>query len=85
MELLEKYTPDYIIVWGARLYIGLPDLGGHALKMKVSDEYTADVWAYPIKGKNIPALKINHPSMPRGKNWHFWHEVIDKFLNMQEE
>ena len=81
VELLEYYMPDYIIVWGARLYNGLPDLGGHALKLNVSDEYTADVWVYPIHGKNIPALKIYHPSMPRGKNWHFWHEVIAKYLD----
>lgn len=81
VEMLEKYMPDYIIVWGARLYNSLPKLGGHALKMKVSNEYTADVWAYLINGKNIQALKIYHPSMPRGKKWHFWHEVIDKFLN----
>ncbi len=81
LELLEKYMPDYIIVWGARLYNRLPECGGHALKLDVSNEYTADVWVYPINGKNIPALKIYHPSMPRGKNWHFWHEVIDIFLN----
>lgn len=81
VELLEKYMPDYIIVWGARLYNKLPTLGGHASKMKVSDMYTADVKVYSINGKNIPALKIYHPSMPRGKNWDFWHEAIDTFLN----
>ena len=80
MELLEKYSPDKIIVWGVRLYNGLPDLGGHEIKLKVSDEETTDVWMYNINGKDIPALKIHHPSAPTGKNWEYWHEVIGKFL-----
>ena len=84
VELLEKYSPDKIIVWGARLYNDLPDLGGHGLKLKVSDEETADVWVYNVNGKDIPALKIHHPSAPTGKNWEYWHEVIDDFLKREK-
>ena len=80
VELLEKYSPDKIIVWGARLYNGLPGLGGHGLKLKVSNEETADVWVYNVDGKDIPALKIHHPSAPTGKNWDYWHKVISRFL-----
>ena len=80
VELLEKYSPDKIIVWGVRLYNGLPDLGGYGMKLKVSTTDSADVWMYNVKGKDIPALKIHHPSAPTGKNWDYWHEVISNFL-----
>lgn len=80
VELLEKYSPDKIIVWGARLYNGLPGMGGHEAKLIVSDVDNANVWIYNINGKEIPALKILHPSCPRGKNWHYWHIIISRFL-----
>lgn len=82
VELLEKYTPDYIIVWGVRLYNALPDLGGHGGVLRLENEDTADYWVYPIKGKEIPALKIHHPSAPTGREWEYWHKVIDKFINL---
>ena len=82
VELLEKYTPDYIIVWGVRLYNALPDLGGHRGVLRLENKDTADYWVYPIKGKEIPALKIHHPSAPTGREWEYWHKVIDKFINL---
>ena len=83
VELLEKHSPDKIIVWGVRLYNGLPDLGGHGSKLKITNADTADVWHFTIGGKEIPALKIHHPSCPTGKNWDYWHAVISKFLEQQ--
>ena len=78
-ELLETYMPDCIIVWGVRLYDGLPDWGGdHSLLQISQDDYT-DVWTYTIKDKKIPALKVYHPSTPIGKSWPYWHEVYEKF------
>lgn len=82
VELLEEYMPDYIIVWGVRLYNALPDLGGYGGVLKLENEVTADYWVYPINGKNIPALKIHHPSAPTGRQWEYWHKVIDKFNNL---
>ena len=76
-------VPDKIIVWGVRLYNGLPDLGGRGSKLKITNADTADVWHYTIGGKEIPALKIHHPSCPTGKNWDYWHGVISKFLEQQ--
>ncbi len=81
VELLERYMPDYIIVWGARLYNALPDLGGYGEKLKLENGDVADYWMYQIKGKEIPALKIHHPSAPTGRNWEYWHYVIENFIN----
>lgn len=81
-EVLEMYLPDYIIIWGTRLYNGLPNWGGVNSQLRVSDDFSADVWTYTIKGKQIPALKVIHPSTPRGKNWTFWHNVYNKFFEI---
>ena len=81
-ELLEEYMPDYIIVWGVRLYGGLPDWDGEGSILQVNENAKTDVWTYNIKGKRIPAIKVHHPSSPSGKSWNYWHEFYKKFLNM---
>lgn len=81
VELLETYMPDLIIVWGARLYNALPDLGVKGGILKLENGDTTDYWIYPIKGKEILALKIHHPSAPSGRNWGYWNMVINKFIN----
>lgn len=81
VELLETYMPDLIIVWGARLYKALPDLGGKGGEISLKNGDAADYWVYPIKGKKIPALRIHHPSAPSGRNWGYWNMVIDKFIH----
>lgn len=79
-QVLETYLPDYIIAWGNRLYNGLPDWGGeHSLL--TADGNTTDVWTYTINGKNIPMIKVHHPSAPTGKNWEYWHKFYRVFLN----
>ena len=80
-ELLEKYKPDYIIIWGARLYDRLPDWGGKHSVLSVGRDST-DIWTYSIKGKSIPAMKVLHPSTPVGKSWPYWHKFYQKFLGM---
>ena len=81
-ELLEEYMPDYIIVWGARLYGGLPGWDGEESILQVNENAKTKVWTYNIKGKRIPAIKVHHPSAPTGKNWSYWHEFYKKFLNL---
>lgn len=81
-ELLEQYMPDYIIVWGARLYDGLPDLGGVGSKLTIDGLGSTDVWTYTIKGKQIPALKVHHPSAPTGKKRDYWHQFYKAFLKV---
>lgn len=82
-EMLEEYMPDYIIVWGVRLYEGLPDWGGKHSLLQISENDSTDVWTYTIQGKNIPALLVHHPSSPTGKSWPYWHEVYEKFWNFE--
>lgn len=82
-ELLKEYLPDYIIVWGVRLYNGLPDWGGEHTLLQISENDYADVWIYNIDGKKIPALKVYHPSTPIGKSWPYWHEVYEKFWKLK--
>ena len=79
-EILEKYKPDCIIVWGCRLYSLLPHWGGKDSVLKVGNDST-DVFIYNIGGKNIPAMKVYHPSCPKGKSWSYWHKFHEKFLN----
>ncbi len=81
-EVLEKYMPDYIIVWGVRLYNGLPNWNGEGSILHINENAKTDVWTYNIKGKKIPAMKVHHPCTPRGKKWRYWHEFHTKFLNM---
>lgn len=78
-EILEEYMPDYIIVWGVRLYKGLPDLNGIGSKLVLNDNKSIDIWTYTINGKHIPAIKVHHPSSPTGKSWLYWHNVYNKF------
>ncbi len=77
-EILEEYLPDYIIVWGNRLYDGLPDWNGEHAVLTVSENDSTDIWIYTIKGKRIPAMRVVHPSTPIGKNWGYWHDYYEK-------
>ena len=82
VELLETYSPDYIIVWGVRLFNGLPGMDGKGGVLDLGNGDKHDYWVYPIVGKEIPSLKMHHPSCPTGKDWGYWHRVIDKFLKL---
>lgn len=82
-EMLEEYMPDYIIVWGVRLYEGLPDWGGKHSLLQISENDSTDVWTYTIQGKKISALLVHHPSSPTGKSWSYWHEVYEKFWKFE--
>ena len=82
-EMLEEYMPDYIIVWGVRLYEGLPDWGGKHSLLQISENDSTDVWTYTIQGKKIPALLVHHPSSPTGKSWPYRHEVYEKFWKLE--
>lgn len=74
--ILNMYKPDYIIVWGRRLFANLPYENG------VEGEYMPSVdmnsWSYQIDGLTIKILPIYHPSV--GFSWDYWHEVIVEFF-----
>lgn len=79
LELLKKYMPDFIIIWGERLYNGLPDWDGSHSVLEVDGKST-DVWTYNINGKSIPAIKVHHPSSPLGKRWLYWNRFYNAFF-----
>ena len=78
-ELLEQFQPDAIIVWGARLYQLLPAWNGTESQIKVGED-SCQVWQYTIKGKQIPAMSVHHPSAPTGKDWTYWHQFHKAFI-----
>ena len=82
-ELLHAYQPNYIIAWGVRLYDALPDWGGHAGRIQLTTGEREEYWIYSVEGKNIPTLKMHHPSSPTGKQWDYWHRVIVEFLKLK--
>ena len=83
-EILEEFMPDYIIVWGSRLYKVLPPIDGDESKLTIDNGDTTEVWTYNIKGKKIPAMKVWHPCMGLGASWPYWHQYYKQFLNLLE-
>lgn len=79
-EILENHQPDYIIVWGKRLYKALPDWGGYEEKLILDNGDYAPIWHYSINGKDIPAIRVYHPSSSGGKVWTYWHQFHVKFI-----
>lgn len=70
--ILKTYQPDYIIVWGRRLFENLPYANGEA------GEYMSGIdvnpRSYKIEDKMVKAFPIYHPSV--GFSWDYWHKVI---------
>ena len=88
-EVIEKYQPEYVIVWGKRLWNNLP--GGHWRQEQVSDVHWVDCNDMEVEGtwvpngfymmpggKHVKALVVNHPSV--GYSWDYWYKVIQRFL-----
>lgn len=74
--ILKKYQPNYIIVWGRRLFANLPYDNG------VEGEYMPSIdmnsWSYQMDGHMIKVLPIYHPSVDF--SWEYWHEIIVEFF-----
>lgn len=78
-ELLQKYMPDKIIVWGKRLFEALPKWECTQETLTTDDGQQVPVRHYKFQGKTISALQVYHPAMPNGKARN-WHEVYKVFL-----
>lgn len=73
-EILEKYRPEAVIVWGKRLYNNLPKGGEQGPDVK-----DVETWVYSLNdGTKVHLLPITHPSA--GFSPEEWHEVIVDFL-----
>ena len=88
-EVIDKYQPEYIIVWGKRLWNNLPgDDWRHENASGVhwvdsNDIEVEGTWVpngfYIMPGtKFVKVLVVNHPSV--GYSWDYWHRVIQRFL-----
>lgn len=74
-QVLKIYKPDYVVVWGYRLYSNLPNKYGRSIGTLSSG---IEVWEYNINGIIIKVLPIYHPSV--GFSWSFWNEIIVDFF-----
>ena len=77
-EVLKKYSPDYIISWGYKLYDCLPQTGHQLQNIVAEDGKEAAVWGYEVGVNTIPLLAIKHPASAFSPS--HWHIVIRKFL-----
>lgn len=79
-EMMEKYQPEYIIVWGNRLWDKLPGERWTDGSDIVVDGYRVATGAYTLEsGRRVKVMAVNHPSV--GYSWDYWHRVIKEFLN----
>lgn len=78
-EVIEKYQPEYVIVWGKRLWNNLPNVGWQDGDDIVVDGYPVATGAYLLSnGKQVKVMAVNHPSV--GYSWDYWYKVIQRFL-----
>lgn len=84
-EILAKYMPDIIIVWGQKTYDSLPDGGREGQHLFVegkSEPYRT--WIYPLpNGNEANVMFTYHPSAPN-HSWPFWGNLIDQFFTNNE-
>lgn len=79
-EVLEKFRPQYVIVWGSRLWGFLP--AGERWSWNediVVDGNANKCGNYALKdGSKVKIMPVYHPST--GYSWDYWHKVIAAFL-----
>ena len=80
-EVLDQYLPEYIIVWGKRLWGFLPGDGRwREEKDIVIDGQHIATGSYRLgNGARARVMAVYHPSV--GYSWDWWHKAIHAFLN----
>ena len=85
-EVLESLMPDYIIVWGVRLWkTFLPGWNGVSSEITLENGDKAPVWTYNIKEKEIHAICVHHPCIGKGRDWRYWHQFYKEFLGLSKK
>lgn len=81
-EVLEKYRPEYVIVWGYRLRDYLPggDCWEWADDVTVDDKVIKNGWYLLADGTKIRTFPIYHPSTSLFKR-EYWNKVMNTILN----
>ena len=81
-EIIDNYKPDYVIVWGSRLYNHLPNKINGFESYQGKDIKTGDkdmeTWIYEKNNIRTKVLPIFHPSS--AFNLHFWSKVLSSFI-----
>lgn len=78
-EILEKFRPDCILVWGKRLYNNLPRQGHQLPDLVLPDGTSIETWGYEIsQGHTVRLLPITHPSSAFSPE--YWNGVFREFI-----
>lgn len=82
LEVLERYAPDVILVWGVRLGSHLPScfIKGKNVILPDEDKTQCGTKTGTLHGYDIHALIMYHPSYSFFSPQK-WHEMISQFLN----
>ena len=78
-EALDKYQPEYVVVWGKRLWDKMPGERWQDGEPIVVDGSSTATGAYLLNnGRRVKAMAVNHPSV--GYSWDYWYRVLGKFF-----
>lgn len=82
-EVLDRYLPESIIVWGKRLWDYLPGDGRwrEEKDIVVEGDHIATGSYALANGQRARVMAGYHPSA--GYSWDWWHKVITRFLNLK--
>lgn len=72
-ELILKCRPNLVLVWGKRLYYGMPQFDGCSEEKISIDGEELFLRKYKIKDFQFLCLMCYHPSSCRGRSWKKWH------------
>lgn len=78
-EVIDRYKPEVIIVWGKRVWQHLPWNGWCEGNPLTVDGYGVDNGTYTRRdGGKVKVVCVYHPSV--GYSWDYWYKVISLFL-----
>ena len=76
--VLEKYEPEYMIVWGTRLWDYIPTDKWCGTKTMNVDGSSVLYGEYLLsKNKSVKAIRVYHPSS--GYSWDYWYKILNKW------
>ena len=78
-QVMDRYRPDIIIVWGKRLWKNLPwDNWIEGAPVTVDGEEIDNGYYKLSGGHMVRVVCVYHPSV--GYSWDYWHKVIMRFM-----
>ena len=78
-EVIDKYEPGCIIVWGKRLWNNMPnERWQDGDDIVVDGNHIATGYYLLSNGKRAKVVAVYHPS--GGYSWDYWHKVIQGLL-----